>query len=259
MSASLARLMGVIDALLGPDGCPWDKKQTPQTLTDYIIEECFELVDAIQSNRLDDAREELGDVLFLILFVARLYSDKGAFTLDDSLEESAAKMIRRHPHVFADTKLANQEELLRNWERIKRSEKGAEGDAPAGVFDTLPKGLPPMLKAYRIHSKAARVGFTWETDKAMEAQLADEWREWREAEASGDTERMEQEFGDYLFTLIELGRRKGIKANAALGRSNLKFLERFTAMETMARERGVDIATLPLDEQNALWDAAKKL
>ncbi|MGE4298331.1 MAG: nucleoside triphosphate pyrophosphohydrolase [Desulfovibrionaceae bacterium] len=258
MSASLARLMGVIDALLGPGGCPWDKKQTPQTLTDYIIEEGFELVDAIQSNRVDDAREELGDVLFLILFVARLYGDQGAFTLDDSLEESAAKMIRRHPHVFADTRLANQEELLRNWERIKRSEKGGEGDAPVGVYASLPKGLPPMLKAYRIHSKAARAGFTWETDKDMEAQLADEWREWREAEASGDKERMEQEFGDYLFTLIELGRRKGIKANAALGRSNLKFLDRFAAMETMARERGVDIATLPLDEQNALWEAVKK-
>ena len=258
MSNALLRLQGVIDSLLGPDGCPWDKKQTPKSLCDYVLEEAHELAEAIQADDTAEAREEMGDLVFLILFIARLYEKQGAFTLDQAMEASAAKMIRRHPHVFDSLEIETQEELLRNWERIKREEKGDSGGAPKRTFGSLPKGLPPLLKAYRIHSKAARTGFTWENDRDALAQLQAEWREWEEAAGTGDKDLMEQEYGDFLFTLVELGRRQGFKANTALNRANLKFLARFERMEDLAREQGSDLADMDLAAMNALWKKAKE-
>jgi ATP diphosphatase len=273
-SGGLQAITDVIDRLLAPEGCPWDREQTPESLADYVIEECFELVEAIRSGKVHDVREELGDVMFLLAFIGRLYADKGQFTLGDAMEGNAAKMIRRHPHVFAEGECASREELLRNWERIKREEKAAamaadgddgsgeaaearSGDAPGGVFDSLPKGLPPLVKAYRLHSKAARVDFTWETDEDVEQQVEAEWLEWLDASASGDKERQEQELGDFLFTIVELGRRKGIKANAALDYATLKFLRRFEGMEALARERGLDFPNLSFEEKDALWNEVK--
>jgi nucleoside triphosphate diphosphatase len=255
-SLSLAKMQEVIDALLAPEGCPWDRKQTPASLCDYIIEEAFELVSAIRANDTAEVAEELGDVLFLLLFETTLHARAGQFGLADVVAANAAKMIRRHPHVFGDTKVADQEELLRNWERIKRGEKGGNGKQ-AGAYDSLPTGLPPLLKAYRIHAKAARLGFTWETDSDARAQFDAEWKEYEEASASGSQEQMEEEFGDALFTLVELGRRQGIKANAALDRANLKFLARYERMEALARERGLDLLDMPMNDKNRLWDEAK--
>ncbi|THB63398.1 MAG: nucleoside triphosphate pyrophosphohydrolase [Desulfovibrio sp.] len=257
---SLQSLLDVLDRLLGPDGCPWDKEQTPESLGDYILEEAYELVDAIRSQDIAETRGELGDLFFLLLFVAKLHADQGHFSLDEALAGSAAKMIRRHPHVFSNTEISTQDQLLSNWEKIKKQEKQANGasEAESGPFSSLPKGLPPMLKAYRIHSKAARFGFTWESDADLETQLNDEWREFTEARQSGNKERMEQEFGDYLFTLIELGRRLGFKANAALNMTNLTFLARFNHMEQLARERSLDLAEQDLETLNKLWDEAKK-
>ena len=258
MTEALVKLRGVIDELLGPQGCSWDKEQTPLSLCDYLLEETFELVDAIRSGKKVDVREELGDVMFLLLFIGKLYECEG-FTLADSMDENAAKMIRRHPHVFDDTTFASQEELLANWERIKRTErKEGEEDAPKKTFDSLPKGLPPMLKAYRLHSKAARTGFTWPSDADVEKQIAAEWQEFQDACAAQDSAAMEMEFGDYLFTLVEYGRRKGIKANGALNLTNLKFLERFEKMETLALERGLAFADLSFEEQDKLWNEVKE-
>ncbi len=274
-SQGLQAVIDVIDRLLAPEGCPWDREQTPESLADYVIEECFELVEAIRSGKVHDVREELGDVMFLLAFIGRLYADKGQFTLDEAMEGNAAKMIRRHPHVFAEGECASREELLRNWERIKREEKaaamadGADGagdgdgkaasaeETPKGVFDSLPKGLPPLVKAYRLHSKAARVDFTWESDEDVEQQVEAEWLEWLDASASDDKERQEQELGDLLFTIVELGRRKGIKANAALDYATLKFLRRFEGMEALARERGLDFPNLSFEEKDALWNEVK--
>lgn len=251
---ALARLQGVLDTLLSPEGCPWDKTQTPQTLCDYIIEESFELVDCIRAENAPGMAEELGDVMFLLLFVATLAGKRGEFTLAEALETASAKMIRRHPHVFADVTVKNREELLRNWERIKRSEKAAD----EGLFSSLPKGLPPLLKAYRIHSKAARSGFTWEDDASMREQLLAERAEFEAAVASGDAAAMAEEYGDYLFTLTEYGRRLGLKANACLDVANNKFLSRYKRMEELAKTRDLDMATLDLDAKNALWDEVKK-
>ena len=252
---ALKDILAVIDTLAGPDGCPWDQEQTPKSLCDYLAEETFELVEAIRSNDNREAMEELGDVMFILLFISSLYETEGSHSLADSLKHSTAKMIRRHPHVFAGETFEDVEEIWENWENTKRQENKGTGNNR--VFDSLPKGLPPLLKAYRINSKAARNKFTWESDKDVETKLKEEWQEWQEAMTDNDQEASEKEFGDYLFTLVELARRKGIKANAALDFANQKFLARFEKMEKLAELRGLDTSDLSLVEMNALWDEVK--
>lgn len=253
--SSLARLCGVVATLLGPDGCPWDKEQTRESLCDYLAEETFELIDAVRRNHTDDVREELGDVLFLLLFIAKL--SEREFSLDQALDEASAKMIRRHPHVFSDATCANREALLQNWEKIKKAEKAEKTERRTGIFASLPDSLPPLLKAYRINAKAARAEFTWDSDADVELQAEAEWLELLDACAGGDPDAMEHELGDLLFTLVELGRRKGIKANAALHKTTLRFLRRFTYMEEKAAESGRDFTALDMEEKNRLWDEAK--
>lgn len=255
-TAAMQELLDVIDALLAPDGCPWDKEQTPRSMCDYLAEEVFELIEGIRADDPREAMEELGDVLFIILFIATLYERDGSHTLADSIRFNAAKMVSRHPHVFGDSQTSDMNAILDTWEAIKRKEN--EKNGRKRIFDSLPKGLPPLLKAYRINSKAARNRFTWESDESVEAQLGEEWQEWREALDSGDADASEREFGDYLFTLVELGRRKGIKANSALDFANQKFLRRFGKMEDLAESRGQDLSELDLDAMNVLWDEIKK-
>ncbi len=262
---ALTRLYEVIAALLGENGCPWDKEQTPQSLTEYVIEEAFELVEAIRADASEhsseetraEVLEELGDLAFLLVFIATLYERQGSFRFSESLACAASKMVRRHPHVFGEVKLASQEELFANWERIKHSEKSEQG-RPTGVFSSLPKGLPPMSKAYRIHSKAARAGFTWKNDAHQEKALRSEWQEWEEARQSSDSKRMQEEFGDYLFSLVEYGRRHGIKAGMALDEANIKFLKRFHGMEEAVQAMGKDISQMDMETLDKLWQAQKK-
>jgi nucleoside triphosphate diphosphatase len=249
---ALQRLRDVLEKLLGPDGCPWDQDQTPQTLADYLVEEVHELVDAIRGGGPADIREELGDVWFLLLFVTMRMERAKEFTLADVLEQSAAKMVRRHPHVFADAEFATLDALWANWEKEKKKEK-----AGRGPFEGIPGSLPPLLRAYRIHSKAARLGFTWQDEDGVREQLARELKEWEQAEASGDTAAARDEFGDYLFTLVELGRRKGHKANEALDRANRKFLHRFEQVAELATTRGLALEELDMDGWNGLWDEVK--
>ncbi|SOB57970.1 Nucleoside triphosphate pyrophosphohydrolase [Pseudodesulfovibrio profundus] len=254
-SSAMEELLEVIEALLGPDGCPWDKEQTPESMCDYLAEESFELIEAIRAKDTQEAQEELGDVLFILLFMGVLFEKDGKFSLGDALKSSAAKMIRRHPHVFSDKQFDNQQALLDNWEATKKVENKETGKK--GVFDSLPKGLPPLLKAYRINSKAARNGFTWDSTEGVQEQLTEEWNEWQDALQQGDSEASEKEFGDYLFTLVELGRRHGIKANSALDYTNQKFLRRFAAMESLARKQGTDLDSMNLEQMNELWDQVK--
>ena len=254
-AAAMQKLFSVIDTLIGPDGCPWDKEQTPRSMCDYLAEETFELIEGIRTGDTKEAMEELGDVMFILQFIATMYEKEGAFTMTDSLKNNAAKMIRRHPHVFADMNFESKEALLDNWETTKKEEN--KGTNKKHVFDSLPKGLPPLLKSYRINSKAARNKFTWETDADVEVQLKDEWQEWQDAMTANDAEASEEEFGDYLFTLVELARRKGIKANSALDFANQKFLKRFGQMEELAEQRDLDFSELDLDAMNALWDEVK--
>ncbi len=252
------RLISLIERLTGPDGCPWDKEQTPESLTEYLVEECHELVDAIRSGSAAHIREEMGDVAFLLMFLNVYYGQKGGPTLAQAMEETRAKMIRRHPHVFSNAEISSEAEILSNWEKIKRAEKAAQGeDERKGLFSGLPSSLPPLTKAYRLHSKAARVGFTWPEDEEVERQVEAEWLEFLDACADGDEKAIEHEFGDHLFTLVELGRRHNLKAAAALDAANRRFLERYEAMENLAAERGKDFAALTLDEKDELWEEVK--
>ncbi len=255
---ALEELQQVIERLTAEDGCPWDREQTPESLAEYVIEESHELVSAIRTGTRADVCEELGDVAFLLLFLAHLYGKRGDFTLADALNGNREKMVRRHPHVFGDTVFENRDEQLKTWEKIKREEHKGDDGAPAGVFDSLPPSLPPLTKAYRIHSKAARVGFTWEQDEDVEQQVEAEWLEWLDACAEGDEKAQKHELGDLLFSITELGRRKGIKASEALDLATGRFLRRFARMEALAREQGKDFPSLSLDEKDELWNVAKE-
>ena len=255
--SALQTMRAVIEALLAPNGCPWDKEQTPESLAEYVIEESHELVSAIRSGHVADIREELGDVAFLLLFVARLYEKEGQFSLDDALNANRAKMIRRHPHVFGDTVFDSLDEQLKAWESIKRAEHSDAQGQPASLFHSLPQSLPPLLKAYRIHSKAARAGFTWAEDEEVEQQVEAEWLEWLDASANSNGEAQKHELGDLLFSITELGRRKGIKASEALDLATRRFLKRFARMEELARAQGQDFNALSLDEKDELWNTAK--
>ncbi len=261
--SALDGLQAVLEKLLGPDGCPWDKEQTPESLCEYMLEEAYELADAVRNGSVADVCEEMGDLAFILAFIAHKYqhgaSDRGAFNFDDALNAGAAKMTRRHPHVFGDKSFTSYDELGKSWEAIKKQEKAEKNQGDSGIFSSLPVGLPALVKAYRIHSKASRLGFTWESDQDVEQQVEAEWLEFLDALAQGDEARAarEHELGDLIFTLVELGRRKGIKASAALDRTNDRFLRRFKGMETLAGERGLDFAALPLDGKDELWNEVK--
>ena len=259
MKSALEELQAVIERLTDAEnGCPWDKEQTPESLTEYLIEESHELVSAIRSGNTADVCEELGDVAFLLLFVAHLYQTRGQFSLDDALNNNRAKMVRRHPHVFGDMTFDNLDEQLKTWEKIKRAEHTDAEGKPQGLFDSLPSSLPPLTKAYRIHSKAARVGFTWPEDEEVEQQVEAEWLEWLDASAGDDAEAQKHELGDLIFSITEMGRRKGIKASEALDLATARFLRRFARMEELARQQGKDFPDLSLDEKDELWNAAKE-
>ncbi|RQD63907.1 MAG: nucleoside triphosphate pyrophosphohydrolase [Desulfonatronovibrio sp. MSAO_Bac4] len=247
------KIMRVITTLLGPDGCPWDREQTPGTLCDYLTEETFELISAIRSKNIEEIKEEMGDVFFLLFFIARFYESN--FTLDDVWVKSADKMIARHPHVFEDEKFNTRDELMRNWEKVKKQEKA---DRDNSVFSSIPRNLPPLLMAYRLNSKASRIGFTWGSDQEVLLKLQEEWQELEDALNSKEPGQAEQEFGDYLFALVEYGRRKKIKANAALSVTNAKFMDRVGKMEKLALKKGLETTEMSMEELDALWDEVKK-
>ncbi|MBQ9536960.1 MAG: nucleoside triphosphate pyrophosphohydrolase [Desulfovibrionaceae bacterium] len=256
-NSALSKLNDLVKRLTAPDGCPWDREQTPESLADYIIEESHELVAAIRAGKEADILEELGDVAFLLVFIAHLYAQKGSFTLDDALDYNRAKMIRRHPHVFGDTKFDSREEQLKTWEQIKRAEHTNQDGQAQGIFASLPSSLPALVKAYRLNSKAARVDFTFSDDEACEQQVEAEWLEWLDACQNGTQEEQKHELGDLVFTLAELGRRKGIKINEATELANIRFLKRFEQMEAYAREEQRDFSALSRQEKEVLWERAK--
>lgn len=255
---ALDRVHDVVEKLLDPaGGCQWDKEQTPISLCEYILEECHELVDAIRSGQPAHTCDEMGDLLFLLIFTAHRYAASGSFSLADALHASADKMTRRHPHVFSDATFANQEEFTKAWADIKKAEKAAAGEKETGALATVPSGLPPLTKAYRLHAKAAQAGFTWEDDEEVERQVEAEWLELLDARASGDVEAQEHELGDMFFSLVELGRRMGIKSAHATDMAANRFRARFQAMEAIAATKGLDFAALSLDDKDELWNEVK--
>ena len=256
-TCSIDQLKDIVARLTGPGGCPWDSKQTPETLSEYIIEESHELVSAIRYGEPDDVCEELGDVAFLLVTIAHHFEKQGKFTLDDVFRRNAAKMVHRHPHVFGNEKFESLDEQLKAWEALKKEEHQQEGKA-TGMFDSLPRDLDPLARAYRIHAKASRVGFTWESDEDVEQQVEAEWLEYLDAQSRGDEAGVKHEIGDLVLTLAELGRRRGVKANEALDNANERFLSRFRRMEELARAQKRELGDMNLDEKNELWEQAKQ-
>ena len=254
----LLRFQNVIDQLIDPEkGCPWDKEQTALSMCEYLIEECHELVDAIRSNTPGHACDEMGDLLFVLLLMARRFELAGQFSLGDALKIGADKMVRRHPHVFSGSSCDSMDDLMKNWAAIKKAEKEAEAGEPKGTLSSVPSGLPPLTKAYRVHAKAAGAGFTWDDDEDVERQVEAEWLELLDAKASGSEAAKEHELGDMIFTLVELGRRMGVKAASAVDGAANRFRSRFEGMEALARERGLDFKELSLDDKDELWNEVK--
>ncbi|HLF62182.1 MAG TPA: nucleoside triphosphate pyrophosphohydrolase [Saprospiraceae bacterium] len=241
------RLVSIMDTLRAH--CPWDKKQNFETLRNLTLEEAFELADAIAEHDLTGIKEEVGDLLLHMVFYAKLGSEVGAFDLVDCLETISEKLIRRHPHIYGDTVVADAEEVKRNWEAIKK------GEGKESVLDGVPTALPAMVKAVRLQEKTRQVGFEWENVNQVWDKVEEELREFKAVrELSGPSERTVEEFGDVLFSLINYARFCGIDPELALERVNKKFIKRFRYIEQHAPRPLMDMT---LSEMDALWEAAK--
>lgn len=248
---ALERLLDTLDILRVK--CPWDAKQTNDSLRNNTIEEVYELTQALLDNDNQEIKKELGDVLLHIFFYSKIASEKGDFDIADVADAINNKLIFRHPHVFGTVKADTAEEVVHNWEQIKLREKGGNRSVLAGV----PGALPALIKAYRIQEKAANVGFDWETPQQVWEKVAEETAEVGEALAAGKKEDVEAEFGDLLFSIINAARLYDINPENALERTNRKFIARFNWLEAKAKEQGKKLKDMTLEEMDALWNEAK--
>ncbi len=244
-------LVDIIAMLRGPDGCPWDRQQTHRSLRATFLQECYEVLAALDSGDVAALREELGDLLLHIVLQAQIASEAGEFDIGDVTDGISKKLVHRHPHVFGDEDARDAEEVTRNWESLKRAEKGTA----YSILDSVSGEMPALSYSQEVQHRVAQVGFDWEDDEGVIDKLAEEIREFREAEG---LERRTQEFGDLLFTLANIARRQDMDLEAALREANRKFYRRFARMEEACRQRGVSFGDLSFDEQNALWEEAKK-
>jgi MazG family protein len=249
---SLTRLVEIMQRLLSPTGCPWDREQTLQTLRPYVIEEAHEVVDAIDGGSPQELREELGDLLLQIVFQSELARAQGWFGPDDVVAAICDKLVRRHPHVFGDTVVRDSGEVLANWEVIKAEEKRGRG-----VLEGVPKALPALLRALRVGEKASRVGFDWPDREGARAKLDEELRELDEALASTDRAAAERELGDVLFALVSVARKADLDPEAALRGTLDRFGQRVRAVETRVQERGQELSALSAEALDLLWQEAK--
>ncbi len=250
------RAMGIMRRLRGPGGCPWDAEQGHDSLKRYLIEECYEVVEAIDKRDDPLLREELGDLLLQPLFHAAIAEERGAFTIDDVLDTLADKLVRRHPHVFGDQEIRTSDEQVANWEKIKKEEKGEERKS---ALSGVPPHMPALMKAQKITEKAARVGFDWEHTDQVYAKVLEELHELEETMASRDQERMEAELGDLLFAIVNLGRFLAVNPEEALRKTIDRFSARFGHVEETLHSRGIQLKDATLEEMEALWDEAKTL
>lgn len=256
--AAIDRLIDIMARLRDPErGCPWDVEQTFRTIAPYTIEEAHEVADAIERDDLDDLRDELGDLLFQVVFHARMAEERSLFGFDDVAEAIADKLVRRHPHVFGDARFDNAEEQTANWEEIKAAERAEKGQADESALDGVSRGLPALRRAVKLQKRAARVGFDWPGPGPIFDKLREEAEELRAALDNDDADNIEEEIGDLLFVITNLARKLDVDPGAALRRCNHKFEKRFRTMEAMARDRAVELADLDHDELEAVYEAAK--
>lgn len=257
-------LVEIVARLRGPDGCPWDKEQTHESLTQYAIEETHELVEVLEypSGALKDQKmkEELGDVLFQVILHAQLASERGAFTLEDVISSISEKLLRRHPHVFGDTKVQDSAEVVRNWESIKKAEKAADGgEASVSPYALNVPPLPALQRAYKIGKRTEKLAFDWEDAEGAMNKVEEEFAELREAIDEGTDEQVQAELGDVLFSLAQLSRHLDLEPEQILRRGNVKFETRFNKMVELAAADGVDWGSLSMDDKDKYWVKAKEI
>jgi MazG family protein len=260
--ADIEKLERLVERLRGENGCPWDKEQTRETLKPMLIEEAYEVLDALGSGDPAELKDELGDLLFQVVFHAQISREKKEFDLADVIDRSHEKMVRRHPHIFANADLKTAEDVLKSWEDIKAAEKGvpssSRSDAERSLLDGIPSKLPALHRAYQMTAKASRVGFDWAQLDDILQKLKEETSELREAHAQQDSQKVADEIGDLLFVAVNIARFLDIDAETALGRSNRKFDRRFRHIESAIKRQGRELKDASLAEMDALWDEAKK-
>ncbi|HAW54146.1 MULTISPECIES: nucleoside triphosphate pyrophosphohydrolase [unclassified Hyphomonas] len=260
-SEAMARLIDIMAKLRDKNtGCAWDVAQNFSTIAPYTIEEAYEVADAIQRADMDELKEELGDLLFQVVFHSQMAREAGAFEIADVVEAINAKMIRRHPHVFGDESSRTEDQQVAAWEVIKAQERAAKGqpEDSASALDGVALALPALLRAEKLQKRAARVGFDWTEADDIFDKLAEETGEVREAIETGDPDKIEDELGDLLFVAANLSRRLNVDPEQALRRANAKFERRFRAMEGLAEQDGQDFAALDIDAQESLWQRVKQ-
>jgi tetrapyrrole methylase family protein/MazG family protein len=251
---SFDELVALMTTLRGPNGCPWDRKQTLESLKPFIVEEAYEVVDAIDRGERAALREELGDFLLQVVFVAEITREEGSFDIYDVVTAIHDKLVHRHPHVFGDVEAKDAEQVLVNWEKLKNEERKAENKS---VLAGVPQSLPALLKASRLTEKAARVGFDWRRAEDVFAKIDEEIGELHEAIDEKDQKKIHDEIGDLLFSIANIARKLDVNAEEALQSANRKFMRRFESMESAVRSRGHNLDQLTLEQMDALWDEAK--
>ncbi|HEY5742392.1 MAG TPA: nucleoside triphosphate pyrophosphohydrolase [Terrimicrobiaceae bacterium] len=250
----VSRLTQIVSRLRAPGGCAWDREQTHESLRAGLIEECYEAIEAIEKADDSNLREELGDLLLQVVMHAHLAGERRAFAFEDVVEGICDKLVRRHPHVFADSQAANSAEVIRQWELIKRAEK-----ASASVMDGLPRELPALLRAQNAQKKAARVGFDWDETRQVLDKVEEEIKELREAISDGPSGNIEEELGDLFFSLVNLARKLQVDSEAALAAATGKFVDRFRGVEAEITAKGGRVEQTSLEEMNVLWERQKRM
>ncbi len=246
-------LIEIMRKLRAEDGCPWDREQTLDSLRPYLLEETYEVLDAMDDDHADHHREELGDLLLQIVFQARIREEQGLFDFYDVVRTLSKKLVRRHPHVFGATEVSGSKDVLRNWETIKKTEKPEK----KSLLDSLPRSMPPLQKAYLMQKKAACVGFDWERIEQVIDKVEEELGEVREALRSGEDQRIDDELGDLMFAMVNLSRFSGRRPHDLLEAGIAKFCRRFQQVERMAEADGVRLDTCSMQELDAYWERAK--
>ncbi|MBR3150084.1 MAG: nucleoside triphosphate pyrophosphohydrolase [Eubacterium sp.] len=250
-------LVKIITALRAPDGCPWDREQTHESIKKNFIEETYEVIEAINKNNPDMLREELGDVLLQIALHTEMEREKGNFDFDDVIHDVVYKLVIRHPHVFGDVNAENEAEALKSWDDAKEKSKGNRKTGEA--MDSVPRELPALMRAEKIQKKAAKVGFDWDSADGAFDKLSEEINELKIAVSHGDKTEVEDEFGDVLFSAVNVSRFLKIDSEEALTGATDKFVSRFKEVERLANENEIDMKSASIEELDALWDKAKKI
>ncbi|MFP4013573.1 MAG: nucleoside triphosphate pyrophosphohydrolase [Chitinispirillaceae bacterium] len=256
MGQQLERLVDIVARLRAPGGCPWDQEQNHKSILTCILDEAYEFFEAVDENDTYKMKEELGDLLLQIVFHSQMASEENRFNLEDVAKEIGDKLIRRHPHVFGDTEVSSSEEVIHNWEQIKKEEKGKEHRKY--MVDDIPEALPALFRAEKMQRRVAKVGFDWKEVKPVLDKVEEEFGEFREAILSGDERHAEEELGDILFALVNVARHYKFSAEDALRLTTHKFARRFRYIEDRFNKLGKDIRKATLEEMDLYWEESKK-